>query len=148
MSETAISTDKKIIVFQLKNKEYAISVEQVSAIEKLQHITRVPRVAPFVKGVINLRGVVTPIIDLRKRFDLDEMDYTEQTRTIIVLMDNMEVGLIVDSANDVLDISSNSIEPQPEVVGTKEAEFISGVVKHGSRLLNLINLEKVLHPLN
>ncbi|MDQ0175800.1 chemotaxis protein CheW [Bacillus chungangensis] len=148
MSETAISTDQKIIVFQLKNKEYAISVEQVSAIEKLQHITRVPRVAPFVKGVINLRGVVTPIIDLRKRFDLDEMEYSEQTRTIIVSMDNMEVGLIVDSANDVLDISSNSIEPQPEVVGTKEAEFISGVVKHGNRLLNLINLEKVLHPLN
>ena len=74
MSET-VSTDIKLIVFQLDGKEYGISVEYVHGIEKVQHITRIPGTARFVKGVINLRGVVTPIIDLRKRFGIEECEY-------------------------------------------------------------------------
>lgn len=136
----------KVIVFQIKDKEYAIPVHIVRAIEKGLHITRVPRTAPFVKGVINLRGVVTPIIDLRVRFDVEEAEYTEDTRIIIVSLDDMEVGLIVDGANDVLDIPSSNIEPQPEVVGTVEADYISGVAKIEKRLMILVDLEKILKP--
>ncbi|WP_374721862.1 chemotaxis protein CheW [Peribacillus tepidiphilus] len=139
-------TDIKVIVFQLKGKEYAIPVNQVRSIEKVQHITRVPKTAPFVKGVINLRGVVTPIIDLRSRFELEECEYSESTRIIIVALNDMEVGLIVDAANDVIDIPSQNIEPQPEVVGAVEADYINGVAKIDKRLLILINLEKVLNP--
>ncbi|WP_153123984.1 chemotaxis protein CheW [Peribacillus tepidiphilus] len=139
-------TDIKVIVFQLKGKEYAIPVNQVRSIEKVQHITRVPKTAPYVKGVINLRGVVTPIIDLRSRFELEECEYSESTRIIIVALNDMEVGLIVDAANDVIDIPSQNIEPQPEVVGTVEADYINGVAKIDKRLLILINLEKVLNP--
>ncbi|RFU71308.1 chemotaxis protein CheW [Peribacillus saganii] len=138
--------DLKVIVFQLKGKEYAIPVSQVRSIEKLQHITRVPGTVPFVKGVINLRGVVTPIIDLRSRFELEEAEHSDTTRTIIVALEDMEVGLIVDSANDVIDIPADNIEPQPDVVGTVEAEYINGVAKLEKRLLILINLEKVLNP--
>jgi purine-binding chemotaxis protein CheW len=140
------TTDIKVIVFQLKGKEYAIPVNQVRSIEKVQHITRVPKTAPYVKGVINLRGVVTPIIDLRSRFELEECEYSESTRIIIVALNDMEVGLIVDAANDVIDIPSQNIEPQPEVVGTVEADYINGVAKIDKRLLILINLEKVLNP--
>ncbi len=103
MSET-VSTDIKLIVFQLDGKEYGIPVEYVHGIEKVQHITRIPGTARFVKGVINLRGVVTPIIDLRKRFGIKESEYSDTTRVIIVAMDDVEVGLIVDAANDVIDI--------------------------------------------
>ncbi|MGE7595138.1 chemotaxis protein CheW [Peribacillus frigoritolerans] len=139
-----MSEDMKVIVFQIKDKEYAIPVDKVSGIEKLLHITRVPKALKFVKGVINLRGGITPIIDLRVRFDFEEVEYDESTRIIIVILDDMEVGLIVDSANDVLDIPVESIEPQPEVVGHLASEYISGVAKIEKRLLVLINLEKAL----
>lgn len=137
----------KVIVFQLADKEYAIPVSHVQGIEKLMHITRVPKTEKYVKGVINLRGVVTPIVDLRERFELPISENEETTRIIIISLEDMEVGFIVDSANDVLDIATNSIEPQPEVVGSLGEEFISGVAKLDKRLLILLHLEKVLNPL-
>lgn len=137
----------KVIVFQLADKEYAIPVSYVRGIEKLLHITRVPKTPSYVKGVINLRGVVTPIIDLRERFGLTISGNEESTRIIIVSLEDMEVGFVVDSANDVLDIIASSIEPQPEVVGSFEEEYISGVAKLDKRLLILLRLDKVLNPL-
>jgi purine-binding chemotaxis protein CheW len=134
----------KVIAFQLKDEEYAIPVQYVRSIEKIQHITRVPRTAHYVKGVINLRGVVTPIIDLRERFGFPSVPYSEQTRIIIVSIGDIEVGFIVDAANDVLDIPASGIEPPPEAIGAVEADYIHGVAKVGKRLLILLNLEKVL----
>jgi purine-binding chemotaxis protein CheW len=139
-----LASDLKVIVFQLNDKEYAIPVGQVKSIEKMMHFTRVPHTMPFVKGVMNLRGVVTPLIDLRVRFGLDEQPHTENTRVIIVSVPEAEVGLIVDSANDVIDIPSSLIEPPPEIVGTEAVDFINGVVKMDKRLLILIDLENIL----
>lgn len=136
----------KVIVFQLADKEYAIPVSNVQGIEKLMHITRVPKTSSFVKGVINLRGVVTPLIDLRERFGIPLSNNEETTRIIIITLEEMEVGFIVDSANDVLDIPLNAIEAQPEVVGSNEEDFISGVAKLENRLLILLHLDKVLNP--
>jgi len=145
MSQATSLSTMKVVVFQLKEKEYAIPIRQVRGIEKILHITRVPNTVSYVKGVINLRGVVTPIIDLRSRFDIEETDYTENSRIIIVTLDDLEVGLVVDIANDVIDIPLANLEPQPEVVGTEEAEFITGVAKIDKRLLILIDLGKVLN---
>ncbi len=142
MSEQAAML--KVIVFSLHDEEYGIPVSQVRSIEKVQHITRVPRTAPFVKGVINLRGLVTPIIDLRTRFGMAESGYTDSTRIIIVATEDVEVGLIVDTANDVMDIPVDAIEPPPEIVGSIEVEYLEGVAKLEKRLLILLNLEKVL----
>lgn len=141
------STVVKVIVFQLGDKEYAIPVSQVQGIEKTMFITRVPRTVGYVKGVINLRGVVTPIIDLRERFGIQSDIQGEDTRIIIISHEEMEVGLIVDAANDVMDLDKMKIEPQPEVVGSLEEEFIAGVAKVENRLLILLNLEKVLNTL-
>jgi len=143
MSEHLVG-DLKVIVFQLQDEEYGIPVEQVRSIEKVEHITRVPRTAPFIKGVINLRGVVTPIIDLRKRFGLQELEETESTRMIIVSKEDIEVGFIVDAANDVIDIHKDIIEPAPEVVGSVEVEYIQGVAKLEKRLIVMIDLDEVL----
>ena len=142
--EKEMNGSRKVIVFQLKNEEYAVSVDQVGSIERLQSITRVPQTADFVKGVINLRGVVTPIIDLRVRFGIEETDYTDSTRIIIVYLDQLEVGLIVDVANDVIDIPENAIEPPPEVVGTVDVGYIAGVAKLDNPLLLILDLQKVL----
>lgn len=143
MAEMLVS-DLKVIVFQLNEKEYAVPVSQVKSIEKIMHITRVPHTNPFVKGVMNLRGVVTPLLDLRVRFGLDEQAYTESTRVIIVSVGEKEVGLIVDGANDVIDIPTNMIEPPPEVVGLAAEGFINGVANLDKRLLILIDLDKIL----
>jgi len=143
MSEVIASETVKVIAFQLVDKEYALPVHQVYSIEKLMHITRVPGTVPFVKGVINLRGVVTPIIDLRSRFGLSDDQYDDSTRIIIASLDDMEVGLIVDGANDVLDIPVEAIEPQPEVVGSLGDEYITGVAKLGKRLLIMLSLQKI-----
>jgi purine-binding chemotaxis protein CheW len=148
MTNATEQTFIKVIVFQLADKEYAIPVTHVQGIEKLMHITRVPKTARYVKGVINLRGVVTPIIDLRERFGLPVNVNEETTRIIIINLDDMDVGFVVDSANDVLDIPTESIEQQPEVVGSLEEEFISGVAKLDKRLLILLHLDKVLNPLD
>lgn len=145
-----MANQEKVIVFQLNDEEYAISVQQVGSIERMQPITRVPQTEDFVKGVINLRGVVTPIIDLRTRFGLEPIDFQHETRIIIVYMKELEVGLIVDAANDVIDIPESSIEPAPEVVGTIDIDYIEGVAKLENRLLILLNLQKVLsnHEMN
>ncbi|MUV06510.1 chemotaxis protein CheW [Planococcaceae bacterium Storch 2/2-2] len=136
----------KVIVFQLMDKEYAIGIDVVTTIEKVLSITRVPNTPSHVRGVINLRGVITPIVDLRTRFGLEPRPLDDETRIIIVSMEDFDVGLVVDAANDVIDIPEDAIEPQPEVVGTVESEFISGVAKVGRRLFVLLNLEKVLQP--
>ncbi len=136
--------DIKAIVFELNNEEYAIPVQQVGSIERMQHITRVPQTEDFIIGVINLRGVVTPIIDLRKRFSIEKTEFTNSTRIIIVYINNMEVGFVVDAAYDVIDIPENAIEPAPEVIGTVDVDYIEGVAKIDSRLLMLLNIEKVL----
>lgn len=140
-----MSQVEKVIVFDLNNEEYGIPVKNVKSIEKIQFITRVPKVNDFVKGVINLRGVVTPIIDLRLRFNLEEKEYNERTRIIIVTFEDKEVGFIVDSANDVIDIPSDCVESAPEVVGEQEHDYIEGIAKLDKRLLIILDLEKVLN---
>jgi purine-binding chemotaxis protein CheW len=146
MSEELFSNDIKVIVFQLADEEYGVPVQQVRSIEKVQHITRVPKTVKFVKGVINLRGLVTPVIDLRTRFNLEEQVYSDSTRIIIVSLENIEVGLIVDAANDVIDIPVDAIEPPPEVVGAVEANYLKGVAKIEKRLLILLKLDAILNP--
>ncbi|WP_342555481.1 chemotaxis protein CheW [Paenibacillus sp. FSL R7-0652] len=136
----------KVIVFKLGSEEYGIEVDKVQTIERMMPITRVPKTLSFVKGVINLRGVVIPVIDLRGRFSLPETEYTDQTRIVIVGVDDMQVGFIVDSANDVIDIKSSSIDTPPEVVGGVKARYLRGVAKlEDGRLLIMLNLNEVLN---
>lgn len=148
MTEITQQAIKKVIVFELENKEYAIEIDVVQGIERLMNITRVPQTPAYVKGVINLRGVVTPVIDLRERFGLVERALDDSVRIIIVSLETYDVGLIVDMANDIVDVPIESIEAQPEVVGSISSEFISGVANVDNRLFVLLDLEKVLEPIN
>ncbi|MFC5472037.1 chemotaxis protein CheW [Cohnella suwonensis] len=141
-----MAEELKVIVFTLAHEEYGIEVDKVRTIERMMPITRVPKTPPFVKGVVNLRGIVIPVIDLRGRFGLAETEFTDNSRIIIVAANDLEVGFIVDSANDVMDVMSDAIENPPEVVGGIKAKYISGVAKIGeSRLLILLNLIEVLN---
>jgi purine-binding chemotaxis protein CheW len=136
----------KVIVFSLAHEQYGVEVEKVRTIERMQPLTRVPKTFAFVKGVINLRGVVVPVIDLRGRFGLPEEEYTDNSRIIIVAVKDMEVGMIVDSANDVVDVDGDAIEQPPEIVGGIRAKYLRGLAKlSDERLLVLLNLEEVLN---
>lgn len=143
MTDT-IRKQMKMIVFQLNHEEYGISVDKVRSIEKIQVITRVPGTKPFVKGVINLRGIVTPVIDLRTRFDMQQKPFSDSSRIIVAALDQYEVGLIVDAADDVIDLEMDEIEPAPEVVGAVEADYVEGVAKIDRRLIIILDLNKVL----
>ncbi|RLL45336.1 chemotaxis protein CheW [Oceanobacillus piezotolerans] len=142
--ETQQSAERKVIVFQIENEEYAIPVKQVGSIEKSMTITRVPKVPNYVKGVINLRGVVTPVIDLRSRFGIEEKVMDEESRIIIVYLNEIEVGFIVDAANDVIDIPEGKIEPVQEVINAVNEDYIEGVAHLEQRLLILLDIEKIL----
>jgi purine-binding chemotaxis protein CheW len=136
--------EKKVIVFALGREEYGVEVDKVRTIERMQPITRVPKTPVFVKGVINLRGVVIPVIDLRERFGLEQREFTDNSRIIIVAVDDLEVGMIVDSANDVIDIDTDTINDPPEIVGGIKAKYLRGVATVGdNRLLVLLNLQEV-----
>ena len=136
----------KVIVFKLGIEEYGIDVDKVATIERMLSITRVPKTYTFVKGVVNLRGVVIPVIDLRGRFNLEESEPTDQTRIIIVSVQDMQVGFIVDSANDVIDLNTDSIDTPPEVVGGIKAKYLDGVARiSDDRLLIMLNLSEVLN---
>ncbi|MDT8859571.1 chemotaxis protein CheW [Alkalihalobacillus sp. MEB130] len=143
-TDMATKSEIKVIVFQLKDEEYALEVDYIQSIERMQPVTRIPSTAPYVKGVMNLRGVITPIINLRKRFGINEKEYDEATRILVVSKDQLEIGFIVDGANDVIDIPVEKIERSPEVIGGVETDYIRGVVKLENRLFTMLNLEKIV----
>ena len=147
MTEVLQQKEMKVIVFELMNIEYAIDVGVVQSVERVTSITRVPRTPSYVKGVINLSGTVTPIVDLRERLGLEPIEMDEETRIIIVTLEDYGVGLIVDAANDVIDIPIEAIELQPDVVGTIESDFISGLAKIDKRLFVMLELSTVLEPM-
>ncbi|RJG22312.1 chemotaxis protein CheW [Paenibacillus thiaminolyticus] len=141
-----MAEDMKVVVFMLGTEEYGVEVEKVKTIERMMPITRVPKTYDFIKGVINLRGVVIPVIELRGRFGMPEAEATDQTRIIIVTHGDLEVGFIVDNASDVMDINEENIEAAPEVVGGIQAKYLRGVAKIGEdRLLIMLNLAEVLN---
>ncbi|MCD6377019.1 MAG: purine-binding chemotaxis protein CheW [Caldisericaceae bacterium] len=142
---TSEDTQKdKYLSFNLGNSEYAIPIHYVLEIIGLQPITRVPDVPNYVKGVINIRGKVIPVVDLRQRFGLEEQAYDDRTCIIIVRIEEMQVGLIVDTVNEVLKIESQQIEPPPEVKRGQANKFIDGLAKVADSVKIVLNMASIL----
>jgi len=140
--ETAYT--KQYVVFRLENEEYGIDILRVKEIKEMMRITRVPKASHFVRGVINLRGEVLPVIDLRKKFNLPEGKESDSTRIIIVSVDDITVGLVVDTSSEVIEISSDSIEEAPDGVGSVDQGIIYGIGKVGERLIILLDIVKII----
>lgn len=134
----------QLVTFHLGEEEFGIDILKVQEIIRLLTITKVPNAPHFVEGVINLRGRVIPILDLRKRFNLKIKENDKNTRIIVVIINGMTVGFIVDSVSEVLRIPKETVEPAPPVVAGVESEYIKGVGKLDDRLLILLDLEKLL----
>ncbi len=134
----------QLVTFSIGEEEFGVDILKVQEIIRTMEITKVPRAPHFVVGVINLRGKVIPIIDLRKRFGLTSREHDKHTRIIVIEINNMIVGFVVDSVSEVLRIPASTVEPPPPVVAGLESEYISGVGKLEDRLLILLDLDSLL----
>ncbi|MBT8763122.1 chemotaxis protein CheW [Desulfohalobiaceae bacterium Ax17] len=134
----------QLVTFRIGEEEFGVDILRVQEIIRMLEITRVPNAPDFVEGVINLRGKVIPIIDLRKRFGLTVKDHDKHTRIIVVEINDMVVGFVVDAVSEVLRIPADIVEPPPPVVAGVDSEYISGVGKLEDRLLILLDLNRLL----
>lgn len=141
--------ERQLVVFELANEHYGVDIAAVESIIKMQPITAVPQAPAFVEGITNLRGNVLPVMDLRKRFGLSHKDQgtkagRDEKRIVVVSMDGMKIGMIVDAVSEVLRVQEEVIEPPPPMITTINSAFITGIAKVGERLIILLDLAKVL----
>jgi purine-binding chemotaxis protein CheW len=137
---------KQYVIFKLGKESYGIDIRKVTTIEKEEQyfITRVPKTALFVKGVINLRGEIIPVINLRQKFNMDQIGTSEDTRIIIVKIDEVSLGLIVDLVEEVVYISNDVIENVGNITKDASANYIQGVGKLEDRIITLLNLNALI----
>jgi purine-binding chemotaxis protein CheW len=136
---------RQLVIFKLGEEEFGVDILQVREIERLeQGVTRVPKSPNFVEGVINLRGEIIPIVDLRKRFGLVVQAIGHESRVVIVETNENLIGMMVDVVVEVLRVNVSAIELAPSITKGVDAYFLSGVAKIGDRLIILIDLERAL----
>jgi purine-binding chemotaxis protein CheW len=134
----------QLVSFKIGNEEFGVNILNVQEINKMTQITKVPNAPEFVEGVINLRGRVIPVINLRTRLKLEKKESDKDTRIIVVDIEKNTVGFIVDGVSEVLRIPVSITEAPPEIVAGVDSEFIKSVGKLEDRLLILIDLDKIL----
>jgi purine-binding chemotaxis protein CheW len=134
----------KHLTFSLGNEEYAIEIKHVTEIIGIQKITHLPDLPEFLMGVINLRGKVIPVIDVRRRFGFEPRAYDERTCINVVRINDVTVGLIVDSVSEVLDIPAEQIDPAPEVRSKSGRHYIQGLGKIGENVKIILDLDHFL----
>ncbi len=134
----------QLVSFRIGNEEFGVDILSVREINRMSEITQVPNSPEFIDGVINLRGKVIPVLDLRTKLDMERIDYSKDTRIIVVELQGRTVGFVVDAVSEVLRIPSNITEPPPPMVAGIDAEYITAVAKLEDRLLILLDLEKTL----
>jgi purine-binding chemotaxis protein CheW len=143
-TKTAGDTMDQMISFAISDEDYGVDIQTVKEVIRKKEITRLPKAPAFVKGVINLRGDVIPIIDLRERFNMEQQEYTSMTRVIVVEVEGRSIGMVVDSVSHVLRIEEGQIEPPPPCVGKASKEYIRGVGKVDDKLIVLLNINHIL----
>lgn len=134
----------QLVSFSVAAEEYGLDILRVQEIIRTQQLTRVPNLPDYVEGVINLRGKVIPVIALRRRLGLESASADKNTRIVVVEVHGQTLGFIVDAVSEVLRIGADTVEPTPRI-GTIEREYISGVGKLESRLLLMLDLERLMN---
>ena len=133
----------QVVAFKLHDEEYGVNILNVQEIRNLTDITRVPFAAEFIKGVINLRGSVLPVIDLKQRLGLAETPYTDSTRIVTVTVDDLHVGMLVDAVTEVMTITAKPIDAKKSI-NAKDTRFLSGIGNVEGRLIIMLNLEEIV----
>ncbi|MCL4490888.1 MAG: chemotaxis protein CheW [Nitrospirae bacterium] len=134
----------QLVTFTLGNEEYAVDILRVQEINRMKEITRVPNSPAYVEGVINLRGKVIPVVSLRKKFGLAERENDEQSRIMIMDIQGITMGLVVDAVSEVLRIPASTVEPTPPMASNISTEFIKGIAKMEDRLIILLDMDRLI----
>jgi len=134
----------QVVAFKLRDEEYGVNIFQVQEIRNLVDITRVPFSVNYIKGVINLRGSILPVIDLKKRLGLEQTPYTDDTRIVTVMVGDLPVGMLVDAVTEVLTIRTKLVDPKKAVDKTDISNFLSGIGNIDGRLVIMLNLEEIV----
>lgn len=144
MSDTQVmDAEEQAVVFELANEVYGVDISRVQEIIRMTTITRLPRAPEFVEGIINLRGKVIPVVDLKKRFGLAESDRTKASRIVVVDVGDHTIGMVVDAVSEVLRVPTSAVEPPSPMVTSVESDYIRGIAKLEGRLIILLDLDKV-----
>ncbi len=144
MSVENIDEEMQLVVFDLAGEAYGVDIGSVREIIRMQEITAVPRAPDFVEGVINLRGRVIPVVDLRKRFGLHVAEQSKDNRIVVVDVDGQDIGVVVDAVAEVLRVTADLIEPPSSVITTADSEYLLGIAMLETRLIILLDLDRVL----
>jgi purine-binding chemotaxis protein CheW len=135
---------KQLISFTVGAEEYGLELLRVKEVIRMRQITWLPKAPSCVKGIINLRGDVIPIIDLRERFGLASQEKSAMTRVIVVDVEGKSVGMVVDSASQVVRVPADQFDPPPSVMGAESRDFITAVGKLGEKLIIMIDIDRIL----
>lgn len=143
--QIGLTTDgSQFLTFQLGDELYGVDILRVQEIKGYTTVTKIPNTPAHIKGVLNLRGTIVPIIELRNKFGMPTIDYTMFTVIVVVVVQEKIMGLVVDAVSDVLDIDRKDIQPPPEF-GTKvDVSFINGIGKSGDKLIALLDMDRLL----
>ena len=134
----------QLVSFKIGDEEFGVDILSVQEINRMSQITKVPNTPEFIEGVINLRGRIVPVIDLRVKLGMVRKDHGKDTRIVVVELKGKTMGFIVDEVNEVLRISKDITEAPPDIVGGVNSEYITSIGKLDDRLLILLDLEKIL----
>jgi purine-binding chemotaxis protein CheW len=138
--------ESQLVVFELSGEFYGVDISAVNTIIRMQEITEIPRSPDFVEGVINLRGSIIPVIDLRKRLGLKVSEPTRASRIIVIEANNQMIGMVVDAVAETIRLPQNAVEPPSPIVLSADVEYVRGIGKLPDRLVVLLDLDKVLAP--
>lgn len=142
--EPKIDEGIQVVAFKLLDEEYGVNIFNVQEIRNLADITRVPFAQSFIKGVINLRGSVLPVIDLKRILGLAPMPYTENTRIVTVMIGDLQIGMLVDAVTEVLTLQTKLVDPKKTASEKDISKFLSGIGNIDGRLVIMLNLEEII----
>ncbi len=147
-TETTTTGAREYLTFRLDQEEYGIDILKVQEIRGYEPPTRIAHAPAFIKGVVNLRGTIIPIVDMRLKFSCSKAEYNSFTVVIILNLRNRVVGIVVDSVSDVMELSAESIRPAPDIESVIDNDCIMGLGSVGERMLILLDIEKLMSGLD
>ena len=143
--QIGLTTDgSQFLTFQLGDELYGVDILRVQEIKGYTTVTRIPNTPPHIKGVLNLRGTIVPIVELRTKFGMPTIDYTMFTVIVVVVVKEKIMGLVVDAVSDVLNIDKKDIQPSPQFGARVDVSFLNGIGKSGDKLVALLNMDRLL----
>jgi len=143
-TQHATADTRQFLTFALGQEEYGVEILKIQEIKGYHSVTPLPNAPSYVKGVLNLRGTIVPIVDLRKKFNLPEVDYTQFTVIVVVQVGGRTHGFIVDAVSDVLTVLGDAIQPTPDGRGQLDTSCLNGLAQAGEKLVILLDIDKVL----